>query len=67
MFLRANTMLDGRLRTMSNAFSIVTPAVTDSFVATLSATKFKHLTDWGMSSQSELPSVQAAKYDIIFH
>lgn len=36
---------------MSNAFSIVTPAVTDSFVATLGATKFKHLTDWGMSSQ----------------
>ncbi|KAG2097390.1 hypothetical protein BD769DRAFT_246669 [Suillus cothurnatus] len=50
-YAAANTMLDGRLRTMSNAFSIVTPAVTDSFVATLSATKFKHLTDWGMSSQ----------------
>ncbi|KAG2030868.1 hypothetical protein BDR03DRAFT_973938 [Suillus americanus] len=50
-YAAANTMLDGRLRTMSNAFSIVTPAVTDSFVATLGATKFKHLTDWGMSSQ----------------
>ncbi|KAG2335837.1 hypothetical protein BDR05DRAFT_920591 [Suillus weaverae] len=50
-YAAANIMLDGRLRTMPNAFSIVTPAVTDSFVATLGATKFKHLTDWGMSSQ----------------
>lgn len=50
-YAAANTVLDGRLRTMPNAFSIVTPAVTDSFVATSGPTKFRHLTDWGMSSQ----------------
>ncbi|KAG1902324.1 uncharacterized protein F5891DRAFT_1127654 [Suillus fuscotomentosus] len=49
-YAAANTMMDGRLRTMPNAFSIVTPIITDSFVATSSATKFKYLTDWGMSS-----------------
>ncbi|KAG1725077.1 acyl transferase domain-containing protein [Suillus paluster] len=53
-YAAANTMLDGRLRTMPNAFSIITPAVTDSFVATLGGAKFKHLTDWGMSSHRVL-------------
>ncbi|KAG2115628.1 hypothetical protein DEU56DRAFT_932582 [Suillus clintonianus] len=50
-YAAANTVLDGRLRAMPNAFSIVTPAVTDSFVATLNPTKLKRLADWGMSSQ----------------
>jgi hypothetical protein len=46
-------MLDARLRDMPNAFSIVTPAITDSFVTTLSGMKMKHMTSWGMSSQSK--------------
>ncbi|KAG1732311.1 hypothetical protein EDB19DRAFT_1912149 [Suillus lakei] len=50
-YAAANTALDGRLRAMPNAFSIVTPAVTDSFVATMNAPKLKRLADWGMSSQ----------------
>ncbi|KAG2139356.1 hypothetical protein DEU56DRAFT_980346 [Suillus clintonianus] len=50
-YAAANTALDGRLRAMPNAFSIVIPAVTDSFVATMKATKLKRLANWGMSSQ----------------
>ncbi|KAG2142363.1 hypothetical protein DEU56DRAFT_979550 [Suillus clintonianus] len=56
-YAAANTILDGRMRTMPNAFSIVTPAVTDSFVA-LGATKLRHLTDWGMSSQRVLQFIE---------
>ncbi|KAG1766333.1 hypothetical protein EV702DRAFT_1150480 [Suillus placidus] len=57
-YAAANTMLDGRLRTMPNAFSVVTPIVTDSFVATSGATKFKNLTDWGMSSHRILKFIE---------
>ncbi|KAG2340881.1 hypothetical protein BDR05DRAFT_977232 [Suillus weaverae] len=43
---------------MPNAFSVVTPMVTDSFVATSGATKFKNLTDWGMSSHRILKFIE---------
>lgn len=59
-------MMDGRLCTMPNAFSIVTPIITDSFVATSGVTKFKYLTDWGMSSHSEFSADEIAEIDIKF-
>jgi hypothetical protein len=49
-------MLDGLTKPYHNAFSIVTPAITDSYTAIRDdgqAARFKHLTRWGMSSQGE--------------
>jgi hypothetical protein len=47
-------MLDARLHDMPNAFSIVAPAITDSFIVTITGTRMKRMTEWGMSSQSML-------------
>ena len=47
-------MLDGLTKAYDNAFSIVTPAITDSYTAIRDngqGARFKHLTRWGMSSQ----------------
>lgn len=49
-------MLDGLTKPYDNAFSIVTPAITDSYVAIRNpehAARIKHLTRWGMSSQGD--------------
>ena len=52
----ANAMLDGLTKPYDNAFSIITPAITDSYTAirdNAQAARIKHLTRWGMSSQGE--------------
>jgi hypothetical protein len=50
---RANTALEGKLRHMRNACSIVVPAMIDSSVATEeSHSRLRHLTDFGFTSRS---------------
>ncbi|EGO18727.1 putative polyketide synthase [Serpula lacrymans var. lacrymans S7.9] len=62
-YASANVILDGLAKPYKNAFSIVTPAVTDSFTATgagesFHAARIKHLTSWGMSSQELLQCIE---------
>ena len=53
----ANVMLNGLTKSYHlNAFSIITPAITDSYTAIRDNTQaagIKHLTRWGMSFQGE--------------
>ena len=59
----ANVMLDGLTKPYDNAFSIITPAITDSYVAIRNpehAARIKHLTRWGMSSQGKHIVIQCS-------
>ncbi|EGO18754.1 hypothetical protein SERLADRAFT_480454, partial [Serpula lacrymans var. lacrymans S7.9] len=56
-YASANTVLDGQVRKYSNAFSIVTPAISDSATmigksdSSVNATRFEHLIPWGYSAK----------------
>ena len=58
LLFRANTALAGMVKKYRNAFTIVTPAIVDSSVVTLSDDAYRksvrHMTEWGMTARGEL-------------